>query len=520
MKKFLRITAVVLAVIIVLGAGLSLFINAYFTSGRLKALIVPEIERATGRKVSIGRINISLFREGVVLSDMALARRSGKGDFLSARELVFKYRFLPLLKKQLVIDSLSIDSPYFFIERAKDGTFNFSDLKARFQSGESGKEKEKSKAPFNVAIKEISIENAKVRFVDEMGKLPAAQADASMDFSLSGPGQTPNVPAISGEIDLKGLRTAFKNVNANISGKIKIAGEVKLALEADIGRDRIKINGTALNYTTAPAVDLNISSQKVDLDRLLSLMPPGGKRKGAARGKVPVREGVRGAKRPASNVSAKGRISIATALYKRYVIRGLDADWRYLRGAFSVSPFRASISGGDKVIVQGNLLGSIGYGKLGRQNTLYGKGQARFSRILVKQSPISSQIAALLGMPELGAPSFTGSIMNYEIKNGSIFLDGYLDSAQFEFNPVKGIVGVNKALNVAVDLDLSPALSARIGKKYLRFLTNAKGWTVVPLKITGTTAKPHVGISKASVGKALKKGLGGEIERGLQKLFR
>ncbi len=516
MKKFLKIAGLVIAFIIVIAAGLSLFINAYFTSGRLTALIVPKIEQATGRKASIGSINISLFKGGVVLSDMALARRTGKGEFLSAKELVLKYRLLPLLKKQLVINRLYIDSPYIFIERAKDGTFNFSDLKERLEAGKK-EGRSTGKKSFNVAIQGISIKNAQARFVDEMGTLPSAQANADMDFSLGQPGSPaqaqPARPVISGVVDLKSLKTVFENIHSNISGKIKIASQrIDLALEAAIEQDRIKIKGFAVNYPAAPAISLDVSSQRLDLNRLLALMPHGKKRKEAA--KRPAKGGA------ATHISAKGSINIATALYQRYTISGLNADWRYSSGAFSINPFKAAISGGDKVIVQGNLLGSIGFGKIGRQNTLYGKGQARFSRILVKESPIASQMAVLLGMPELRNPSFTDSLMNYEIKNGNTFLNGYFDSAALEINPVKGTIGVNKVLNIAIALDFSPAFAARIGKKYLRFLTNAKGWTVVPMEITGTTQRPRVGISKAAAGKAIEKGLGGEIKKQLQKIFR
>ncbi len=531
LKRFLRIAAILLAVIIVLIAGLSLFINSYFKSDRLKALITPKIEQATGRKASIGDIRISLFKGGIVITDMALARRSGKGDFVSAKELVLKYRLLPLLKKQLVINSLFLDSPYIFIERMKDGSFNFTGLKEGFKSGKPGVEgkKEKGKTSFRVAIREIGVKNAKAEFVDKTGTLPAARANADMNFYLGSlspgsqaqSGQTqPGQAAISGEIDLKSLKALYKNIHADVFGKIKIAGEVNLALDADIEQDRIKIKGTAANYPAAPVIDLDISSQRLDLGRLLSMLPSG--RTKRSKSKSTAKAGARkdGAGQAGPGISARGRLSVAVGLYKRYVIRDLNAVWRYSGGAFSVNPYRASIGGGDKVILEGSLLGAIGVGKIGVNRTINGKGQARFSKIMVRQSPIASQIAVLLGMPELSTPSFNDSLMDYVIKNGGTSLNGHLDSAALEFNPVKGTIGANKTLSILVDLKLSPALSARIGKKYLRFLTDKRGWTVVPMKITGTTEKPRVGISTAGVGKAIEKGLGGEIKRQFQKIFK
>ncbi|MDA8088870.1 MAG: AsmA family protein [Nitrospiraceae bacterium] len=521
MRTFFRVTGLVMAIIIVLAIGLSLFISSYFKGERLKAMIIPKIEQATGRKASLGNIQISLVKGGVVVSDMALAREHGTGNFLSAKEMVLKYRFWPLLKKRLIISSISIDSPYIFIERRKDGSFNFSDLKERSKAVKPGTAEKKGKTVFLVAVQEIRLNNAKADFIDETGALPQAKADADMDFHLSQPslqkpaGQTgaAGMPGISGEIDLKSLKTLFRNIHSNFFGKIKIAQGINLALEADIEQDRIKIKGSAVNYPKAPVIDLDMTSQRLDLGRLLSLMPT--KEKGLkAKGRA------KPARTPAPNVSAKGRIIVATGLYKDYIIKDLNVDWRYFRGAIFVKPFRAGIIGGQKVIVQGAMSGSLGFGKLGVQSTLNGTGQARFSKLMVRQSPIASQIAVLLGMPELSAPSFTGSLMDYVIKDGNTAITGHLDSASLEFNPVKGTIGLNKTLNIAVDLKLSPALSSRIGKKYLNFLTDQRGWTVVPLKITGSTQKPKVGISTARVGKALEKSIGGEIQKQFKKIFK
>ncbi|MDA8387952.1 MAG: AsmA family protein [Nitrospiraceae bacterium] len=510
MKKFLWITGVVLAAIIVVVAGLSLFVNTYFRGERLKAMVLPRIEHATGRKASIENISISIFRGGVVLSNMALARRSGKGNFISAKEFVLKYRFWPLLRRQLVINSIYLDSPYIFIERKKDGAYNFSDIKRRLGAKKTGAPEAKKKKTFQVAISRITIKNATARFVDDTGALPAAQALADMDFDLAtGPaGQ----PAVSGEIDLKALKAKLKTVQADVAGKIKIAGQIKIALDASLDKDSIKLSGSVNNYLTAPSVTLDVSSKRLDLGTFMAALP---QKKKARAPKRPVAA----RPKPATKLSATGRITVATALYKNYVIKGLSMDYRYSGGVFSVNPFRATVTGGDKVIVDGNVLGSIGFGPGVIKDTLRGKGRARFSKIIVRQSSIARQIAVLLGMPELSTPSFNDSLMNYAIKNGRTFLDGYFNSAALEFNPVKGSIGREKQLDVALDLQLSPALSGGIGRKYLNFLANKKGWTVIPMKINGTTRKPHVGISTAA-GKAVEKRIGGEMEKQLQRLFR
>ena len=60
MKKFTRIILILLAifisVIIVAGVGLKL----YFTSDRLKALVIPRIEEQIQRQVSVGKITLKV----------------------------------------------------------------------------------------------------------------------------------------------------------------------------------------------------------------------------------------------------------------------------------------------------------------------------------------------------------------------------------------------------------------------------------------------------------------------------
>lgn len=507
MKKFLRIIGIVLAVMVVMAAGLSIFVNSYFRGERLKALVLPRIERATGRKASIENISISIFRGGVVLSGLALARRSGGGNFLDAKELVLKYRFWPLLKRRLVIDSLYLDSPYVFIERRKDGTFNFSDIKKRLASA-PGAEKKKT---FLVAVRQVSIRNARARFVDETGALPPVRALADMDFEL-GAGLSGR-PVVRGEIDLKAVRARIKTVQADINGRIRIARRIKIALDAFLDKDLIRVRGFVNNYPAAPAVTLDASSKRLDLEKLLSVLPHAKTKNGAAGRPAKVRP------KAAPGLTATGRITVAAALYKKYVISGLSADYRYSGGAFSLSPFRAGITGGNKVIVNGLIRGGIGFGPGRLKDTLTGEGRASFSKIMVLQSPITRQIAILLGMPELGAPAFSDSLMDFSIRNGKTSLDGHFDSADLEFNPVRGSIGRRKDMDIALTLQLSPALSGRLGGRYLRFLANRRGWTAIPLKIGGTTSRPHVAIS-AAAGKALKKRLGGEIKKQLQRLFR
>ncbi|MDA8326491.1 MAG: AsmA family protein [Nitrospiraceae bacterium] len=530
MGRFLKIAWAVIASLLVIIAGLAFFVSSYFRGERLKALIIPRIEKATGRAVNIQSINISLIRGGVVLRGIDIKEQDGRSDFLRAESFVLDYRLLPLLSRRLVINEMELDSPYLVVRRLPSGLFNWSDmidrLKAKKEAAGEVPVAKKEKGPaLTVNIGKVVVRNATAEFIDDMGKLPAATAMADADIKLSAPAaQAEKMPAISGEIALKSLTARIKNENlsSNTFGRISIGRRIKVSLETHINGDIIKINGDAANYMESPAVHLDVSSGRLDLDRLMPLLPRGGKKAPAKRRAPSAPPPSSETGRAAHPVSAAGRISVGTALYKGYVIKDFLLDYGYRGGVLSADPVRAALTGGKKVLVDGNLLGSASFSGGDPKGTLGGQGKADFSRIAVRESSITRQVANLLGMPELATPTFNDSRMHFVMKKGDVLLGGYMKSATLEFNPVNAAVrSAGKALSAAVDLRLSPSLAGRITRsRYLHFLTDQRGWTVVPLKISGTAGRPRVGIDTARLGKSAVKGLERQFQRELQKIFK
>lgn len=127
MKKPLKITMVIVGVLVLLLVGLTLFVKSYLSSDRLKPIILPKAEAATGRKVQIDEINVSLFK-GIVTKGLSVKEKDGQKDFLKIGRFVLSYRLLPLLKKQLVISKIEIVSPSISIKKDREGKYNFSDI--------------------------------------------------------------------------------------------------------------------------------------------------------------------------------------------------------------------------------------------------------------------------------------------------------------------------------------------------------------------------------------------------------
>ncbi len=105
---------------------------------RNRDYLVKRAEQALGRKVSVGKVGISLWNGiGVRLNDFSLSDDASfsSGHFIRAQDLQVNLKIIPLLSKEVEIKRLILNKPIIGVRRSKNGTFNFASL------GGTGKEK-------------------------------------------------------------------------------------------------------------------------------------------------------------------------------------------------------------------------------------------------------------------------------------------------------------------------------------------------------------------------------------------
>jgi len=127
--KTVRYSLIVVGLLIValLAAPFFIDVNVY------KSKIEQTVEDATGRKLSIGNMNATLFPSiGVELDNVHLANRAGyaKRDFLSVKRLRVKLALMPLLSKNIEIQHFEVVAPVIYLERRSNGESNWGDLVA------------------------------------------------------------------------------------------------------------------------------------------------------------------------------------------------------------------------------------------------------------------------------------------------------------------------------------------------------------------------------------------------------
>lgn len=525
MKKWMVVAGVVLGVLLVVFAGLTLFIRSYLKSDAVISLLVSRLEALTGRKVQIREVNVSFFT-GIVVKGLTIKQRDGSGDFVRTEEFILDYRLKPLLRKQLVIDKIEVVSPYVFIRRERDGTYNFNDIKEKNTGGE--KRKEEGRAPFALLTDRIVVKNARVEFVDARGEIPPVSALIEEVDLKTSVGRSLADLVVHGHIIIKSITTQRAGTPVTVSGRVDMKDDqLLLNLTASPGKEVVRIAGTVREYRTAPEVQLSISAKELDVEKLLALGGGGGAGgRGTAAGSRPVRTEH---SPPGRGFRVKGDLKVDVARYQGFTVRNLAAEYAYRNGVARIEPLSMSFAGGEKVSAEGTGTASLAFrtdsGGAGLaeavKRSLTGKGAADLSRVQVQRTRITDALALYTGIEEVRAPRFEKARFTFLIKDEKVSLEGRLASDQLRLTPA-GTIGFDKRMALLMDLSLSPQLSAKLPRsaKITGYIKDREGWSTIPLRISGTLEKPSVGLNTAGVGSQLKKGIAGEIERRIQEELR
>ena len=146
MKRFLKIVAIVIAVLIVIVIALPFVVDANTFRPKLEA----ELTDALGRQVKVGNLSLSLLSGGVSADNISIADdpQFSKSPFVQAKSLKVGVEMIPLIfSRALNVTELTLDQPQINLVKSEDGNkWNFSSLGGKNPSAptHSGGTSEKS----------------------------------------------------------------------------------------------------------------------------------------------------------------------------------------------------------------------------------------------------------------------------------------------------------------------------------------------------------------------------------------
>ncbi|MBI3765878.1 MAG: AsmA family protein, partial [Ignavibacteriales bacterium] len=125
--KTARTWLIILSIPVVLLIALVIAAKLYFTSDRLKALVIPRIEEATNRSVSVRDVSFSIFPPlAVSIDELKISNPAGRtfrsNEFLSLDNLKLNVSLFKLLQNKLEINYIILNHPKIVLEVTKDGT--------------------------------------------------------------------------------------------------------------------------------------------------------------------------------------------------------------------------------------------------------------------------------------------------------------------------------------------------------------------------------------------------------------
>lgn len=131
--RAVKITAFVLGGLVALLAAVAAFVLATFDANKWKDEIAQLVQEKQNRSLKIeGDLSLSLFPAiAVRLSQATLSEHKSEQVFASVGSARISLQLLPLLSKQVVVDTVELDGLKARLVRFKDGRLNIDDLLAR-----------------------------------------------------------------------------------------------------------------------------------------------------------------------------------------------------------------------------------------------------------------------------------------------------------------------------------------------------------------------------------------------------
>ncbi len=244
MNKLLKYAVFGFSGIVTLLIILVAFVAMTFNPNDYKPQIVKLVQDKKQRTLNIqGDIKLSFWPKiGADLGKVSLSEHNSPAEFAAIDSAKVSLALLPLLKKQLIVDTIYIDGAKANIIKHKDGTTNFDDLMS----------KDDSPSEIKFDIDGVNVTNSAATYLDEAsgaqygiskfnlssGHMALAEpVDLKADFTV-----TANQPQLSAKVNLKGNFLAdtkakhyvAKGLDATIAGDIAGGKNVNVALSGNV----------------------------------------------------------------------------------------------------------------------------------------------------------------------------------------------------------------------------------------------------------------------------------------------
>jgi len=175
MEKPARIALITVVAIVALLLIAAVTIPMFLNTDSFRVRIENTLTQSLGRKVTIGKLDLSILSGGLVAENTVIADdpRFSNQPFLQAESVKISVELLPLIfHKQIVIHGFTMVSPKIQLLRAENGTWNYSTIGSASQA--SSQNPDTRQAFPDLTVGEVSIDNGQITVGSGPGAASAA----------------------------------------------------------------------------------------------------------------------------------------------------------------------------------------------------------------------------------------------------------------------------------------------------------------------------------------------------------
>jgi len=214
--KIVKYVLIAFGVLVLLVIGVIVYVSATFDPNQYKPQIVKAVKDKTQRTLKLdGDIKLSFWPSiGAKVGKASLSERGSDKPFAAVEEVRVAVKLMPLLSKQVIVDTIEVKGLRASLVKARDGKTNVDDLAgAPPPAKQSGPAPKGGEAAFKVDIARVDIEDAAIQYIDQVAGAKYALSKLNLKTGRIAPGVPTDVELsvhAQGDKPKLDLQTAFK----------------------------------------------------------------------------------------------------------------------------------------------------------------------------------------------------------------------------------------------------------------------------------------------------------------------
>ncbi|MGD0016581.1 MAG: AsmA family protein [Verrucomicrobiia bacterium] len=273
MKKLLKVIGLIAILLAVTVAGVLWYTNHYLQTPEFKSRMLAAARASLGAEVKITEIDASLFK-GITLKGVTIVNPPGfDGNLLTADEFVLRYDLLPLLRKQVHIEQLSLTKPVITLVRNGKSGWSYEKLGAATPSTPSPAvtlappTPSSASSSLNIALSKLALTHGTVAMVGENNKVLVRVENINLDSAVNFAG---GKLSGAGKVDIDTLNIANSLFVRHLAAPVGLTSDsVRLSPLSGKLTDGDVSGDLALKVLGGTQYQLNLQVKNADVDKLM-----------------------------------------------------------------------------------------------------------------------------------------------------------------------------------------------------------------------------------------------------------